>query len=92
MMFVAGLIVALAGYGLGARLRSTRIVNGAAAAALVVSSLGTFLWQVPPYRYLFETLGYTYALAMFGMFFLSAGILLRALLVRVWSAVRAASD
>jgi di/tricarboxylate transporter len=92
MMFVAGILIALVGYWLGGRLRSTRAVNVTAVAALVTSGLGAYLWQVPPYRYLFETLRYAYVLAMFGLFFLSTGVLVRGLLARAWKTMRTSSD
>jgi hypothetical protein len=92
MMFVAGILIALVGYWLGARLRSTRAVNVAAMVALVTSGLGAYLWQVPPYRYLFETLHYAYVLVMFSVFFLSTGVLVRGLLMRAWRTVRTSSD
>ncbi len=91
MMFAAGILVALMGWWLGGLLGSGRAVNVAAAVALAASGLGTFFWQMPPYRYLFDTLRYTYVVLMFGMFFLSVGILIRGLLARAWRVTRTPS-
>jgi di/tricarboxylate transporter len=92
MMLIAGILVGLAGYWLAALLRSSRAVNVAAVVAFAVSSLGAFFWEMPPYRYLFEMLRHTYVVLMFGMFFLSTGILVRGIVAHALKAVRTASQ
>ena len=83
-MIVFAVVTALLGYGIGHALGSSRAVTLAAFSGLAVASLGTYLWGMPPFRYLAGTLGYLYGALMFGVFFLSAGILLRSLLARAW--------
>lgn len=46
-----------------------------ASTCVVLSGLGAFYWQTPPFRNLLDILGYYYAVLMFAVFYLSAGAL-----------------
>jgi hypothetical protein len=84
MIVFFAVVTALTGYGIGRTLGSRPSVNIAALVGLTGSSVGTYLWGVPPFQHLAAMLGVLYGVLMFGVFFLCTGILLRNLLARAW--------
>ncbi len=56
-------------------LGSSFVLKVVASACVVLSGLGAFYWQTPPFRNLLDILGYYYAVLMFAVFYLSAGAL-----------------
>lgn len=75
MIPILAAVTILLGFGLGRMLGSSFVPKVMASTCVVLSGLGAFYWQTPPFRNLLDILGYYYAVLMFAVFYLSAGAL-----------------